>query len=532
MSKSPPSLNLSPRAAGRPAWLVIAAIVGLALFTHRSALTVGLVGYDTYLQIAGARIESWSDFAGTFRENLTDGRIEGRFFRPVQNLFLALDYSLSGLNPRGYQITSLAVYATLVLLLGAVVLRVLGTRVWPIAALVTLYFALHPTLINVVPVAGRRSETLAGMLLLAALAVLPTVAGRGDGWRRAAAGLLIGLSCGAKETAAMGVGLVFLHQWMFSAALWPKAASAWMQLRHAAAAALPALGFVAAYLVNRTIVLKGMGGYPFPPGSTYVERLGMFFGDTILDLFCPFSYVPGVPAAMCAAAAVLLLLAGVAVALARGRPRTDDALGRAAGLVLLGLAWTIPPLLMIGMSRLGGSWYSTFPLVGVALLLAGMSRAAAALWTGGGRGAAALPALGVAVVVLLPLPASPLFRNYDEWHEATRIVRAVLNNVDARLPPAPPGQEVLIVLEPRVQREPPPADRPAVEWVTTIIASGVRAYIEMAHPQLKVCVLPGPADPLPGQKILRLKYTTSFSETDQRVKNYRHRVVPIKVGPP
>ncbi|RMF78504.1 MAG: hypothetical protein D6744_10040, partial [Planctomycetota bacterium] len=144
----------------------IALAVALALWAHWRTLGYELLGFDTYLQIIAARIQSWDDFWGTFRERLANGRIAADFYRPVQNLSIALDYALWGLRPLGYHISSLAVFGASVAAIYLLSRRLLGPRAWlgPLAA--ALYFGLHPNQLQIVPIPCRRSDMLVVLFLL------------------------------------------------------------------------------------------------------------------------------------------------------------------------------------------------------------------------------------------------------------------------------------------------------------------------------------------------------------------------------
>jgi tetratricopeptide (TPR) repeat protein len=113
----------------------------------------------------------------------------GGQFQPLSWLSLGVDYTLWGMNPGGYHLTSLlihAVNAVLVYVLVASLLREAGARDGRVslAALVgALFWAIHPLRVESVAWATARRDVLSGLFyLLAVLAYLRAVGAR----RRAA----------------------------------------------------------------------------------------------------------------------------------------------------------------------------------------------------------------------------------------------------------------------------------------------------------------------------------------------------------
>jgi hypothetical protein len=83
--------------------LGLALVLGASALAYRGVLGLELLGWDSYPTLAASRIRSPGDLAGTFREELMDGRYPGgRFHRPFTNLLFALDFAAWGLDPFGY----------------------------------------------------------------------------------------------------------------------------------------------------------------------------------------------------------------------------------------------------------------------------------------------------------------------------------------------------------------------------------------------------------------------------------------------
>ena len=119
-------------------------IAGGAMVVQRGVLETSLLGYDGYVAILTSRVRNLADFVGTFTEVMMDGRLwAGDFYRPMGNLFLAFDYAVWGIDPFGYQLTSLLLWGATVGLLYALMRKMLGSNAWLGATLAVLFFALN-----------------------------------------------------------------------------------------------------------------------------------------------------------------------------------------------------------------------------------------------------------------------------------------------------------------------------------------------------------------------------------------------------
>ncbi|MEM6672519.1 MAG: hypothetical protein AAF726_06720 [Planctomycetota bacterium] len=155
--------------------LVVAAVASAAALGP--LVGDALLGFDAYPLIAASRIDGLADLAGTFREELMDGRYpDGRFYRPLVHLSFALDYELGGLEPVWYAATDVALCALAAWLIGLCAMQFAGPGGAPRAAAAVgaaLLFILHRSQIDVVPYAPRRADALAILFVAAtALAVL------------------------------------------------------------------------------------------------------------------------------------------------------------------------------------------------------------------------------------------------------------------------------------------------------------------------------------------------------------------------
>jgi tetratricopeptide (TPR) repeat protein len=98
--------------------------------------------------------------------------------RPLLNLSLAINYSLGGLDVRGYHVTNLTIHLLASLLLLGILRRTFqlpalrsrfGHAAWPLALAITLLWTVHPLQTESVTYIIQRAESLAGLFYLLTL---------------------------------------------------------------------------------------------------------------------------------------------------------------------------------------------------------------------------------------------------------------------------------------------------------------------------------------------------------------------------
>ena len=138
----------------------------------------------------------------------------GPFGRPLAMVTFAVDHYFSGLDPRGYKITGLAIHAINALLVFALLAMLLrlrpgkGEEGLAIAAILAILWAVHPLQVSTVLYVVQRMETLSlSFVLLALIAYLHgrtlQVSGRRAWPWLLACPPLVGLGLLSKETAAL-----------------------------------------------------------------------------------------------------------------------------------------------------------------------------------------------------------------------------------------------------------------------------------------------------------------------------------------
>jgi tetratricopeptide (TPR) repeat protein len=200
-----------PRQRGpRVSWAIPLGIFALTFLAFLPSLWNGFVDWDDPLNLTenpDYRGLGWSQLKWMFGGNNTN------FYMPLTWLTYGLDYTLWGMNPAGYHLTSLILHALNACVFYFVALRLLraawrgefarDSALRAGAALAALLFALHPLRVESVVWATERRDVLSGLFyLLAILAYLrslepgaaATPRGRAWYWSAVAAGLCALLS--------------------------------------------------------------------------------------------------------------------------------------------------------------------------------------------------------------------------------------------------------------------------------------------------------------------------------------------------
>jgi tetratricopeptide (TPR) repeat protein len=191
-------------------WAIPFGIFALTFLAFLPSLWNGFVDWDDPLNLTenpDYRGLGWTQLKWMFGGNNTN------FYMPLTWLTYGLDYTLWGMNPAGYHLTSLLLHALNACVFYFVALRlfraarggepVRDSALRAGAALATLLFALHPLRVESVVWATERRDVLSGLFyLLAILAYLhslepgaaATPRGRAWYWSAVAAGLCALLS--------------------------------------------------------------------------------------------------------------------------------------------------------------------------------------------------------------------------------------------------------------------------------------------------------------------------------------------------
>ena len=197
----------------RPAWAIPALVAAVVIVCFVPVLGNGFVLWDDDLNFTdnpSYRGLSWPHL----RWMLTT--VHGGHYQPLSWLTLALDYTLWGLDPTGYHLTSLLLHAANAVLCYHLVLALLrraldpgpaGLPTLPVAAAAgALFFAIHPLRVESVAWASERRDVLSGLFYLATvLAYVRMAEAKGTGGARR--WYLASLACFALSLLAKAWGM-------------------------------------------------------------------------------------------------------------------------------------------------------------------------------------------------------------------------------------------------------------------------------------------------------------------------------------
>jgi len=323
------------------------------------------------------------------------------FFRPIVTWSFVFDYQLSGLNPRPYGFTNLALYLVCIAAIAAL-LRETGLA-WASAAVGAFAWALNPHGINmaVVWLSGRTSLLLTAFAALSALAFLRR--------HRLAGSLLLFAALLSKEEATV---LPFvLIVWLMSF----KDEDRRALLLDVAAVSLPLL----AYGVLRAQT------------------------PALMPNTAPWFYRPTADVRLLATNALEYLDRGATffglVALAAWAAYRPERFAIRRPILIAGAAWFVGGYALTIWIPVRSSLYSVFPSIGSALICAGTVDAFRSLPSARRTGDAWLAAALASVLAFVPVYQS---RN-DRWVEPARLSARTLRELEAH----PPGPNRIVVLE-------------------------------------------------------------------------------------
>jgi len=459
-------------------------VVAVARLLQQTA-DYGLLGHDTYPIIVTSRIQSWNDFVGTFTERLMDWRYPGAFYRPLLNLSFAADYAIWGLEPFGYQLTNIVVFAGCALVLFALAGRLAGSSP-VVASLATLVaFLVHPSHFEVIPVPARRPELLSGAFM--ALSLWLQLAPRALHARRApllpAVAALAAIA--AKETAFVLPLLTFAVVFLYA----PQASGRgrlWCALR----ALGPQVVVMLLMLGARGLVLGGLGGHGdvtagqalrAVPGDMLIGVRGLLQPQAALrEGFA--AYVPLVLALGLLTTAVLWKVNGPG-------PRPGG-----ASMVAVGLMWIVAVEGACATAREIAPWYYFLPVMGWSLCVGGLTAALVELTRTRGaavRWATAATLVFLGLLVVGHARFSPLFHRYDQWRRGTAVSGDFLRQVRRLLESSQPGTVVLAPPIPVWVQ--PSAGAPTIYGAALLSAYSVQAWADLTLTDKKVVVAVSPA---------------------------------------
>ena len=473
----------SPRSPTRflPFGLVAAAATGLFLQTR----SFGLLGFDSFPLVAESRIRSFADLLATFTESLMAGYYPVDYYRPLLKLTFAADYAVWGLEPFGYQLTNVLVYAGCAIAVWALARRLSGPEAVVAPWLALAVFLLHPVHYDVVPIPARRSEMLccAFMALSVWLQLSPrALRVRFPLWPAAAT--LAALA--SKETAFVLPAVSFV-----AVLLYAPGARGRDRFVRAVQAVIPHAVVVLAMLgVRASLGFVGTGGLMLTAGG--IRRM---FGATAAE---PLLTSSAAGRWVLSSIAVVLLV-GFALSLFGWAWRRRGGDGhpslRAVRPELVALVWVAAVLLLTyGRSN---PWKFEYlyliPMAGWALLTGAIVGRTLRFARAPGvrpRVAAAVMILTMAVPIVYQARYSPLLFHYGEGEEATAAARSFLGEARALIDQAADGS---VVPGPHLPRRVPPRDPLRIFGTMIFLDYSVQAWADLTFPERRIRVIFSPA---------------------------------------
>lgn len=410
MAYAAPAESRDPRTAA-PQFDASRVLLGLALLITALAYINTLrfeFLYDDIPQIIyNTRVQSWSNAPSFFLHHVwwtpQDQAATGNYYRPIFLLWLLANYTLFGLKPLGWHLTTVLVHLVATWLVYRLGWRITGDKA--VGAMVALVFGLHPTHIESVAWISGVTDPL--MAVFTVGCVLAYVRARNVGMRQgrwlAASVVLFVLAMLTKETAFMVPVVLVAYEYFFRDQ--EEGKGNWV--RGALWRLVPMLVTAVAYLVVRHTLLGGLQHPseqavldPHTPGTLLLSMptvLWFYVWHSIWPFGLSVSYSSPLTTSFGFAKVVLPLLGVLA-----------------AGVILWAIAWR---------SRVGGfaaAWLVAFmvpAVIGVRVFEWDEAVHDRYLY---------LPVVGLAFLVALGVNQIRVGRGQLFGHPATRVVAALV----------------------------------------------------------------------------------------------------------
>ncbi len=170
--REPVRIGLESR-PNRATVLYVTIIVAAAILPYVHSLPYPFVNWDDYVLITGneyIKELSWENVGAMFTPGVVGA------YQPLRNLSYAIDHLIWGMNPFGFRLTNLALYALTCILVFFLIDGFLKNR--RLSLFGALLFALHPVHVEAVTWLSARKEVLSGLFyVLGFMAYVKSVSG-------------------------------------------------------------------------------------------------------------------------------------------------------------------------------------------------------------------------------------------------------------------------------------------------------------------------------------------------------------------
>lgn len=462
----------------------IAAVAGVAAALFAQTRHYALLGWDSYPIVLTSRVLSWADFVGNFTERLMDGLYSDLYYRPLVNLTFAADYAAWGLEPSGYQLTNVVLFALCALMVHVLARRLLSGAAWFGSWLALLAFLFSPLLFEVLPVPARRAEMLCCLFMLIALASQLRPAALAAIRPPALPAIATLAAIASKESALVLPALVFIAVWAYS----PRKGAA-DRLRHAASCTVPHGAALALMLGARFMVLGGLGGHSEAGLFEALRTTPRAVLRLAEGLILPQSFMQGPGLGRWLVTIFVLCLALTAILqLLRAPGGKDQAeLPQAIEAMLVAGAWSLIFGVLYAAVGLIGPWYFFLPIAGWAIFAGALAETLLAFRRQAGL--AGRIGAGVTLALLLAVLIwharySPVIYRYDEWQQATELSDEFMESALADIDRALDGRYIEGPILP--YWVPAKVSGPTINGGATLADYSAAAWIAMARPERKI----------------------------------------------
>ncbi len=264
------------RGALAPYQIVLTLALVLTFVAYIGTLGFPFVSDDRGQIVENPWIQSWRFVPRYFTHHVWGGilpEVFVNYYRPVFLLWLRVNYTMFGLDPRGWHLTSILLHLVVTLLVYVLTSRLFADRLS--AALASMVFGLHPIHIESVAWVSGVTEPLMAVLLIPSFLCYLKYEEQGSRCRLWLAGslFLCLVAMFSKETALILPMIIFVYEWIFWAD--PREATGrgdWARrFRNALRCATPYLALIPLYLIARILALKALSRTITPlPFSTIV----------------------------------------------------------------------------------------------------------------------------------------------------------------------------------------------------------------------------------------------------------------------
>ena len=465
------------------AFIIFIAVV--VLFAR--AKDYGLLGFDTYPIIITSRIQSFEDLKDNFTEKLMHGRYTSDFYRPLVNLSFALDYSIWGLRPSGYHLTNTMLFGACAGSLFLLMRRLTGGQSWIAPYVALLFFILHPSHWEVIPVPPRRADVMCCLAL--ALSISIQLDPRALARNRAAVtpAIWMMLAIASKETALVFPALSFLVVLLYS-----KGATFGQRMLHALVAVIPHAIVFLILLAARFAVIGGLGGHHSASLFDIIQSIPhicVFVGNKLVR---PETLSVGLLFGTWLAFAVLFGLATVAGLTVFRRAMRQGIYGLTGWrwrVLVVALSWAGLLMVTNAIARIIAPWYL---LLAVASFSMVVGVVVDALVKARGRGTYLTKGVAGATLILVAgwawgqVRFAPIWYRYEQWSRATQTSDQFFEELLAKIEIAPDGS---IVQAPLIHALPCEQHPAALDGVALFDLYSIQAWAELSFPDRLVRVV-------------------------------------------